>query len=54
MPGLTGRVRPVGIALAVYEVWRRLPPEHRRRLVVAARRHGPRLASSVARRRLRA
>jgi len=44
------RARPLGLALAVYEAWRRLPPEHRRRLLVAARRHGPRVASSLIRR----
>jgi len=44
------RARPLGLALAVYETWRRLPPEHRRRLLVAARRHGPRVASSLIRR----
>ena len=44
------RARPLGLALAVYETWRRLPPEHRQRLLVAARRHGPRVASSLIRR----
>jgi hypothetical protein len=45
-PGL----RPVTVALAVFEAWRRLPPAHRRRLVIVARRHGPRFASSLVRR----
>jgi len=44
------RARPLGLALAVYETWRRLPPEHRHRLLVAARRHGPQVASKLVRR----
>ncbi|HLG07944.1 MAG TPA: hypothetical protein VI409_04645 [Gaiellaceae bacterium] len=47
---LVRRVRPVTVALAVYEAWRRLPPQHRRRLLGAARRNAPRVASSLARR----
>jgi hypothetical protein len=44
------RARPMTLALAMYEAWRRLPPEHRRRLLLAARRNAPRIASSLARR----
>ncbi|OFW75612.1 MAG: hypothetical protein A2Y55_03175 [Actinobacteria bacterium RBG_16_68_12] len=44
------RARPLGLALMVYETWRRLPPEHRQRLLLAARRHGPRAASRLVRR----
>jgi hypothetical protein len=44
------RGRPLGLAFAVYDAWRRLPPAHRRQLLLAARRHGPRLAAAVARR----
>jgi len=47
---LVRRVRPVTVALAAYEMWRRLPPEQRQRLMVSARRNAPRLASSLARR----
>jgi hypothetical protein len=47
---LIRRVRPVTVALAAHEVWKRLPPEQRQRLVVSARRNAPRLASSLARR----
>jgi hypothetical protein len=39
---------PLGIALTAYEVWRRLPPSQRRRLIVATRVHGPRLAAAIA------
>jgi hypothetical protein len=44
------RLRPTTIALLAYETWRRLPPEQRQQLLRAARRHGPRMASSVVRR----
>jgi hypothetical protein len=48
---LTRRMGPIGIALTAYDVWRRIPPKQRRRLLEATRKHGPRLASEVARRR---
>jgi hypothetical protein len=39
----------VGIALTTWDIWRRLPPEHRKRILKAARKHGPRLAATAAR-----
>ena len=49
------RLRPTTVALLAYQTWRRLPPEQRQAVIVAARRNGPRLASSLVRRsRLRA
>jgi hypothetical protein len=47
---LVRRVRPVTVAVAMVEAWRRLPPEHRQRLLLAARRNAPRVASSLVRR----
>jgi hypothetical protein len=44
------RLRPTTIAVLAYETWRRLPPEQRQQLLLAARRHGPRMASSLVRR----
>ncbi|MGH3066882.1 MAG: hypothetical protein ACRDOF_11355 [Gaiellaceae bacterium] len=44
------RVRPVTLAVAMVEAWRRLPPEQRQRLLEVARRNAPRVASSIARR----
>ncbi|HEY3184409.1 MAG TPA: hypothetical protein VGJ77_16330 [Gaiellaceae bacterium] len=38
------RVGPWGLALTVWDIWRRIPPRHRKRLVEQARHHGPRLA----------
>jgi len=49
------RLRPTTVALLAYRTWCRLPPEQRQAVILAARRNGPRLASSLARRsRLRA
>jgi hypothetical protein len=47
---LVKRVKPVTVALFVYEAWRRLPPQHRQRVWGVARRNAPRAASSLARR----
>jgi hypothetical protein len=47
---LLRRLRPATVALLAYRTWGRLPPEHREAVVLAARRNGPRLASSLARR----
>ncbi len=44
------RIRPATVALVMYEAWRRLPPEQRQQLVLAARRNGPKVAASLVRR----
>jgi hypothetical protein len=44
------RMKPTTLALVVFEAWRRLPPEQRQQLILAARRNGPRMASSLMRR----
>lgn len=41
------RLGPLGLALTAYDIWRRLPPKHRRRLMQAGRVHGPRLAAAL-------
>ena len=43
------RLRPTTVAILAYRTWRRLPPEQRQAILLAARRNGPRLASSLAR-----
>ncbi|HSG14397.1 MAG TPA: hypothetical protein VLA22_11055 [Gaiellaceae bacterium] len=48
--GLVRRIRPVSVAFALYETWRRLPPEHRQRIALAARRNAPRVAATIVRR----
>jgi hypothetical protein len=47
---LMRRLKPPTVALVMFEAWRRLPPQHRQQLLLAARRHGPRVASSLIRR----
>jgi hypothetical protein len=44
-----GKLRPgpVGLAIAVFDVWRRLPPKQRRQLLTLARKHGPKAASKL-------
>jgi hypothetical protein len=44
-----GKFRPgaVGVALAMYDVWRRLPPRQRKQLMQLARTHGPTVARRV-------
>lgn len=44
---LTRRLGPVGAALTIWDIWRRLPPRQRRFLVKQARKHGPRLAKQM-------
>jgi hypothetical protein len=44
------RLKPTTIALVAYRTWRRLPPEQRQQIVLAARRSGPRVAASLTRR----
>jgi hypothetical protein len=47
---LTRRAGPIGLALTAYDIWRRIPPAQRRQIVVATRKHGPRLAASAVKR----
>ncbi len=47
------RMGPVGIVLTAIDVWRRIPPKHRRRIVAEARKHGPRIAKAAAKRQRR-
>jgi hypothetical protein len=47
---LMRRVKPTTVVLVMFEAWRRLPPEQRQQLLLAARRNGPRVASSLVRR----
>lgn len=42
------RAGAFGLALAAYDLWRRLPEPQRRQVTAAARKHGPRLASQAA------
>jgi hypothetical protein len=46
-PKLGRRAGPVGTALLMWDLWRRIPPKQRRLLIQQARKHGPRLAMQV-------
>lgn len=41
------RPGPVGVAITVFDIWRRLPPKQRQQVIVLVRRHGPRVASQA-------
>ena len=44
---LTRRLGPLGLALTVYDLYRRLPPKQRKQLLDLTRKHGPRLAAKM-------
>jgi hypothetical protein len=41
------RAGPVGLALTAWDIWRRIPKQHRRAIVRQARRHGPKAAAKL-------
>jgi hypothetical protein len=45
MPKLTRRAGTFGLALTLWDVWKRIPPHHRKRIMKQARKHGPKLAA---------
>ena len=47
MPRLRPKIGPLGIALTVWDVYRRLPPKQRKQLLALARRHGPKVAAKA-------
>lgn len=47
---ITRKVGPVGLALTAWDIWRRLPPEYRRQIMAATRKHGPKVAKAAAKR----
>jgi len=44
---LARRMGPFGIALTAWDIWRRLPPKQRKRILDATRKHGPRIAAQA-------
>lgn len=38
---------PITLALALYKVWAKLPPAQRRKVLDAARKHGPAVAAQA-------
>jgi len=47
MARLRPRMGPVGIALTVWDVYRRLPPRQQKMVRDLARKHGPKVAARV-------
>jgi hypothetical protein len=45
MARLRPRIGPVGVALTLCDVWRRLPPRQRKLVLELARKHGPKVAA---------
>jgi hypothetical protein len=45
MSRLKPKIGPIGVALTVWDVYRRLPPRQRKMVLDLARTHGPKLAS---------
>jgi hypothetical protein len=50
---LTRRVGPVGVALTLFDLWRRLPPKQRKLVAAQVRKHGPALAKRAVKARRR-
>jgi hypothetical protein len=46
---ISRRLGPIGIALTAWDIWRRIPKQHRRRITREARKHAPTVARAVAR-----
>lgn len=46
---LTRRLGPIGVVLTAWDIWRRIPKKHRRRIAREARKHAPTVARTVAR-----
>ena len=44
-----GKLRPgpVGVAITIYDIWRRLPPKQRKQVLDVLRKHGPTVASKL-------
>jgi hypothetical protein len=46
-PKFRRRARIWGMSMALWEIWTRIPPKHRKQLLRQARVHGPRLAKQA-------
>ena len=51
---LARRLGPLGLVLTAWDIWRRIPKEHRRRIAREARQHAPTVARTVTRQMRRA
>jgi hypothetical protein len=46
---VTRRLGPIGVVLTAWDIWRRIPKRHRKRIAREARKHAPTVARTVAR-----
>ena len=46
---LARRLGPIGVVLTAWDLWRRIPKQHRRRIAREARKHAPTVARAVTR-----
>ena len=47
MPKLPRRAGPFGLALTAYDVWKKLPPERRKKILAEAKKYGPKVAKEA-------
>lgn len=45
---ITRRLGPIGVVLTAWDIWRRIPKRHRKRIAREARKHAPTVARAVA------
>ena len=41
------RTGTIGLALTAWDLWRRIPPRHRKVILKQARKHGPKVAARI-------
>jgi hypothetical protein len=46
-PPFIKKMGPVGLFITAYDIWRRIPPHHRRRITAETRKHAPAVARAV-------
>ena len=46
---ITRKLGPIGVVLTAWDIWRRIPKQHRRQITREARKHAPTVARAVAR-----
>ena len=47
MARMTRKLGPLGIALTMWDIWRRLPPSQRKLLIATARKQAPKIAAAA-------
>jgi hypothetical protein len=46
---MTRRMGTLGLVLTAWDIWRRIPKEHRKRIYVQVRKHAPTVARAIQR-----